>query len=727
MSNKSLSNLSLREQELTGNDLMLVSQLTAAGWKSAQVTLEDFFVEMFRPTNSAGQLIQNIQNELTTLENRFDLHENPALNTTDPNYDPHAGFYLRQVTKLASNSGLIGDGRSSNPMSVNFSYLDTLYVNETDFTNYQGNVNTQINNINNTISQGAVPNTRKVNTGAGLVGGGDLSADRTISMGAPSSITSGSSNSASGDTHSHELAPGAVTNAKLANNSVTDEKIQSVSASKITGVIPSGNLPPAAATINVVDNLTSNSVNDALSANQGRILAEQLVTNAKLADGAVSTSKIADGAVDTNKINNGAVTDAKIVSMSANKLTGVVPSANLPPASAPVNVIDNLTSNSVNDALSANQGRILAGQVVGTSKIADGAVTNAKLADGAVTNAKIADGAVTNSKIVSVDYSKITNTPTQGVATPVVDNLTSVSTTSALSANQGRILSQQLVTNAKLADGAVSTSKIADGAVDTNNIAAGAVINANIGNGSVDTSKLADSAVTNVKIADGAVDTIKINNGAVTDAKIVSMSADKLTGVIPSANLPPASAPVNVVDNLTSNSVNDALSANQGRILSQQIASKFNSTGGTLTGDLSVTGILQLYNPIIIDHDSIRTTISHDEYGFSNTSRTKFATENERFFFDKDVYFGSVQKAANGYTTLPNGLIMQWGRGQINNDGDVIFPIAFPNSLVNVQVTDEGAGSASHGYNWSLSDNTKFRCTSQGGGAFSYSYVALGY
>ena len=124
MSNKSLSNLSLREQELTGNDLMLVSQLTAAGWKSAQVTLEDFFVEMFKPTNSAGQLIQNIQNELNTLENRFDLHENPALNTTDPNYDPHAGFYLRQITKLASNSGLAGNGRPTDPLGLDYNYLN---------------------------------------------------------------------------------------------------------------------------------------------------------------------------------------------------------------------------------------------------------------------------------------------------------------------------------------------------------------------------------------------------------------------------------------------------------------------------------------------------------------------------------------------------------------------------------------------------------------------------
>ena len=83
--------------------------------------------------------------------------------------------------------------------------------------------------------------------------------------------------------------------------------------------------------------------------------------------------------------------------------------------------------------------------------------------------------------------------------------------------------------------------------------------------------------------------------------------------------------------------------------------------------------------------------------------------------------------AENGYTSLPNGLIMQWGRGQITNAGDVGFPIAFPNSLVNVQVTDDGGGSSSHGYDWDLSDNTKFNCTIQSGETLNYSYIALGY
>ena len=230
-----LSGLTPATQALSGNDLILLTQNTPNGLQSVSATLAQLLQYLFFGSGETDGAIANLG-------------------------------YLKQVYTLNPNSGLIGDGRSSNPMAVNFAYLNTLYVNETDFTNYQNNVNTrfdnvntQINNINNSSSQGVVPNSRNVNTGAGLVGGGNLSADRTISMGVPSSITSGSSNSASGDTHSHELAPGAVTNAKLANNSVTDEKIQSVSASKITGVIPSANLPPASASVNVIDNLSTTS------------------------------------------------------------------------------------------------------------------------------------------------------------------------------------------------------------------------------------------------------------------------------------------------------------------------------------------------------------------------------------------------------------------------------------------------------------------------------------
>ena len=285
-----LSGLNPATQALSGNDLILLTQNTPNGLQSVSATLAQLLQYLFFGSGETDGAITNLGylKEVTTgnllegngkTNNPLNIKLSPgAGNLLQSRSDGlYYGIgassdeaitnlgYLKQVYTLNPNSGLIGDGRSYNPMSVNFSYLDTLYVNETDFTNYQNNVNTrfdnvntQINNINNSISQGVVPNSRNVNTGAGLVGGGNLSADRTISMGVPSSITSGSSNSASGDTHSHELAPGAVTNAKLANNSVTEHK---------------------------------------------------------LANGSVTNAKLANGAVDTIKIYNGAVTDDKIVSI----------------------------------------------------------------------------------------------------------------------------------------------------------------------------------------------------------------------------------------------------------------------------------------------------------------------------------------------------------------------------------------------------------------------------
>lgn len=48
-------------------------------------------------------------------------------------------------------------------------------------------------------------NSKTISAGNGLTGGGDLSSNRTISMGAPSTIGPATSNTASGTTHTHAL------------------------------------------------------------------------------------------------------------------------------------------------------------------------------------------------------------------------------------------------------------------------------------------------------------------------------------------------------------------------------------------------------------------------------------------------------------------------------------------------------------------------------------------
>ena len=51
----------------------------------------------------------------------------------------------------------------------------------------------------------AAPNSRQILTGNGLTGGGNLTTDRSISLGTPSAVTATSTNYTSGNTHSHAL------------------------------------------------------------------------------------------------------------------------------------------------------------------------------------------------------------------------------------------------------------------------------------------------------------------------------------------------------------------------------------------------------------------------------------------------------------------------------------------------------------------------------------------
>ena len=53
--------------------------------------------------------------------------------------------------------------------------------------------------------QRVVPEQRRVDTGAGLVGGGNLSSDRTLQLGTPGVLTNTSTSSAVGNTHYHEI------------------------------------------------------------------------------------------------------------------------------------------------------------------------------------------------------------------------------------------------------------------------------------------------------------------------------------------------------------------------------------------------------------------------------------------------------------------------------------------------------------------------------------------
>jgi hypothetical protein len=113
----------------------------------------------------------------------------------------------------------------------------------------------------------------------------------------------------------------------------------------------------------------------------------------------------------------------------------------------------------------------------------------AGIEDAAVTNAKIANGAVTTLKIDAA-----------GLAADA--------------------LASNAVTTVKILDGAVTTDKLGALSVTTAKIAADAVTATELANNAVDTDAIVNAAVTDAKLASAAVTETKIADGAVTVGKI---------------------------------------------------------------------------------------------------------------------------------------------------------------------------------------------------------------
>ena len=89
--------------------------------------------------------------------------------------------------------------------------------------------------------------------------------------------------------------------------------------------------------------------------------------------------------------------------------------------------------------------------------------------------------------------------------------------------------------------------------------------------------------------------------------------------------------------------------------------------------------------------------------------------------------------ATNGFTFIPGGLILQWGSvSATNSNPPVVFPLAFPNAIFNVQVTRQHS-SSSPGSSFSFwVDNgatltkTGFTIINNDGHTWSYNWVAIG-
>lgn len=201
-------------------------------------------------------------------------------------------------------------------------------------------------------------------------------------------------------TEAQDIVAGAITTAKLANGSVTEDIIASsaITSDKIgTGAVLEAKLANNAVTTNKINNgaiLEAKLANNAVTTSK---INNDAITSAKIGTGAVLEAKLADNAVTVAKVANGAITETKISDDSIST----------PKIQAGAITADTIATNAVTaDKVNAS--------AITADKIATNAVTAIKINASAVTTDKIASNAITASKIVVADFSNIITNPDFG-------------------------------------------------------------------------------------------------------------------------------------------------------------------------------------------------------------------------------------------------------------------------------------------------------------------------
>jgi hypothetical protein len=287
-------------------------------------------------------------------------------------------------------------------------------------------------------------------------------------------------------------------------------------------------------------------------------LASLAVTAAKIATDGVTSDKILANAVTSAKIAASAVTNTELADLAVTigKFgSGVKPLevlGSLPAAGTQGRVVFLTTDNKLyRDTGTVWVETIPSTDITGTlgsSQIADNAVTSAKIAANAVTSSELADLAVTIGKFGSgvkplevlgslpaagtqgrVVFLTTDNKLYRDTGTVWVETIPSTDITGTLTGSQ---IADNAITSAKVAAGAIDTSELASASVTATELATNAVTETKISSNAISSAKIQANAITSGliaaaaviagKIAAGAVSTTELAADAVTAAKIAA-------------------------------------------------------------------------------------------------------------------------------------------------------------------------------------------------------------
>ncbi|NER18611.1 beta strand repeat-containing protein [Spongiivirga citrea] len=391
--------------------------------------------------------------------------------------------------------------------------------------------------------------TQNVGTGAlevdvsSLTGDGDItSTDLTVTGGTDATFTDVTLEIAAGAVGTTELADDAVTTAKILDANVTTAKLadDSVTATKINAdVAGSGltqNVGTGALEVDVSSLTGDGDITSTDLTVTGGTDATFTVVTLEIAAGAVSTTELADDAVTTAKILDANVTTAKLAddSVTATKINADVAGSgltqNVGTGALEVDVSSltgdgditstDLTVTGGTDATFTDVTLEIAAGAVGTTELADDAVTTAKILDGNVTTAKIADDAITTAKILDANVTTAKLADDSVTATKINADVAG----SGLTQNVGTGALEVDVSSLTGDGDITSTDLTVTGGTD----ATFTDVTLEIAAGAVGTTELADDAVTTAKVLDGNVTTTKILDNNVTLSKIVDGGADQV-------------------------------------------------------------------------------------------------------------------------------------------------------------------------------------------------------